>query len=37
MKSIKIFPRKKKQEYGCNQYKNLPKDEKQRLTKYRKK
>ena len=36
-KDIKIFPRKKKQERGCNRYKNDSETEKQRLIEYRKK
>ena len=40
MKDIKIFPRRKKgkkQQYGREQYKSLPEDEKQKLVDYRKK
>ena len=29
--------KKKKQQYGCKQYKNIQEDEKQRLAEYRKK
>ena len=39
-KDIKIFLKKKKgkkQEYGCERYKNLSEDEKQKLVEYRKK
>ena len=39
MKDIKVFLQKKKkrkQQYGCERYKNLPEDEKQ-LVEYRKK
>ena len=28
--------KKKKQQYGCERYKNLPEDEKQKLVEYRK-
>ena len=38
MKDVKVFHRKKKkieQQYGHEQYKNLPKDENQRLIEYR--
>ena len=39
VKDIQIFlkKKKKKQIYGCEQYKNLPEDEKQKLVVYRKK
>ena len=38
MKDIKIFlKKKKKQQYGCEYYKNLSKDEKSKLFGYRKK
>ena len=40
MKGIKIFQKKKKnkkQQYGCEDYKNLSEDEKQKLVEYRKK
>ena len=37
MKDLKTFLRKKKkQRYGCEQYKNLPEDEKQKLVEYQK-
>lgn len=31
VKNIKVYPKKKKRQYGCKWYKNLPGDEKQRL------
>ena len=36
MKDIKTYPKKikKKRQYGCEQYKNLSEDEKQRLADY---
>ena len=40
VKGIKIFQKKKKnkkQQYGCEDYKNLSEDEKQKLVEYRKK
>ena len=40
MKDIKVFLKKnqkKKQQYGREQFKHLPEDEKQKLTEYRKK
>ena len=40
VKDIKVVLKKKKEEkqqYGFEQYKNLPEDEKQKLVKYRKK
>ena len=40
VKDIKIFLKKikkKKQQCGCEQYKNLPENEKQKLVEYRKK
>ena len=38
MKYIKVFlnKRKKKQQYGCERYKNLPEDAKENLVMYRK-
>ena len=39
VKDIKVFlknKKKKKQTYGHEQYKNLPEDEKQKLSEYRK-
>ena len=38
-KNIEVFPKKKKkkQQYGCEQYTNLSNDENQRLAEYRKK
>ena len=41
MQGVKIFLKKKtknkKNQYGCERYRNLPEDEKQRLVEYRKK
>ena len=38
VKDIKTFPKKeKKQQYGCERYKNLSEDEIQRIVEYRKK
>ena len=36
VKDIKVFQKKKKQQYGHERYKNLPENEKQKLFDYRK-
>ena len=37
MKDVKIFLQEKKPQYGCERYKNLSEDEKNKLVEYRKK
>ena len=37
VKDVKIFLQEKKPQYGCERYKNLSEDEKNKLVEYRKK